>query len=200
MYVFRRPISLESPSTDGFQVADNWEEADDSEAEREKAVKAAAAKAKLEAEAAKNKKSKTQRIEEKREEARRKRAAEEEEEDSDDEDPAEKRARLLRQEKDADLQNAADLLSNVGLGPKTRTIPGKTLVIEDKSNPGQAIDLTSIALFKPSTKTQFDELSCSFSSFIFSLLSAVSPLAAFLISVLGSSAHRLFTKFWSHNE
>jgi translation initiation factor 3 subunit J len=47
------------------------------------------------------------------------------------------------------------------MGPKTRTAPNKALVIEDKSNPGVAIDLSSIALFKPSTKSQFDNLSAT---------------------------------------
>jgi translation initiation factor 3 subunit J len=32
-------------------------------------------------------------------------------------------------------------------------------VIEDKQNPGQAIDLSKIPIFKPATKTQFDALS-----------------------------------------
>jgi translation initiation factor 3 subunit J len=144
------------------QVADNWEEEEDSETEREKAAKAAAAKAKAEAEASAAKKSKSQRIEEHREEARRRRAAEEEEEEetsSEDDDPAQKRAKALQAEKDADLKNAQDLLANVGMGPKTKSAPNKALIIEDKSNPGQAIDLSTIPLFTPSTRSQFDALS-----------------------------------------
>ena len=142
------------------QVADNWEEEEDSEAEREKAAKAAAAKTKADAEAAAAKKSKSQRIEEHREEARKRRAAEEEQEtSSEDDDPAERRAKALQAEKDADLKNAQDLLANVGMGPKTRSAPNKALVVEDKSNPGQAIDLSTIPLFTPSTRSQFDALS-----------------------------------------
>lgn len=141
------------------QVADNWEEAEDSEAEREKAAKAAAARAKAEAEAAANKKSKSQRVEEHREAARRRRAAEEEEESSEDEDEADKAARLRQSEQDSDLKHAQDLFDNVGLGTKSRTVPNKATIIEDKSNPGQAIDLSSLPVFKPATKSQFEALS-----------------------------------------
>jgi len=141
-------------------VADNWEEAEDSEAEREKAVKAAAAKAKADAEAAANKKSKAQRIEEHREAARRRRAAEneEEEETSEDEDEAEKRARLRQTEQEADLKHAQDLFDNVGLGAKSRTAPNKATIIEDRSNPSAAIDLSTLSIFKPATKSQFEAL------------------------------------------
>ena len=144
-----------------LQVADNWEEEEDSETERKKAAEAVAAKARAEAEAAKNKKPKSQRIEEHREAARRRRAAEDEETDSEDEDDAAKRARLRQSEKDADLKNAEDLLANAGLGPKTKSAPVKSLIIEDQKNPGQAIDLSELALFRPSTKSQFDQLSAT---------------------------------------
>ena len=141
------------------QVADNWDEAEDSEVEREKAAKAAAAKLKAEADAAASKKPKSQRIEEHREEARRRRAAEEEETSSEEEDEAEKRARLRQTEQEADLKHAQDLLENVGMGPKTRSAPNKALIIEDRVNPGQAIDLSTISIFKPATKSQFEALS-----------------------------------------
>jgi translation initiation factor 3 subunit J len=160
------------------QVADNWEEEEDSEAEREKAAKAAAAKAKADAEAAATKKSKSQRIEEHREEARRRRAAEEEETSSEDEDPAQKRARALQAEKDADLKNAQDLLANVGMGPKTRSAPNKALIIENKANPGQAIDLSTIPLFTPSTRSQFDALSAA------------------LVPLLTASSHKPHYSLW----
>ncbi|OCT54388.1 Eukaryotic translation initiation factor 3 subunit J [Cladophialophora carrionii] len=146
---------------DSDAVADNWEEEEDSEAEREKAAKAAAAKAKAEAEAAANKKPKSQRIEEHREANRRRRAQEEEEESSEEEDDAEKRARLRQSEQDADLKHAQDLFANVGMGPKSRTAPNKAVIIEDKANPGQAIDLSKYPLFKPATKSQFDALSAT---------------------------------------
>jgi len=47
------------------------------------------------------------------------------------------------------------------MGPKTRAVPNKALVIEDSANPGQAIDLSSLPLFKPSTKSQFETLSAT---------------------------------------
>ncbi|KAK5203767.1 Translation initiation factor 3 subunit J component [Exophiala xenobiotica] len=153
----RRKFEDEEDSDD---VADNWEEEEDSEVEREKAAKAAAAKAKADAEAAANKKSKAQRIEEHREANRLKRA-EGVEEDSSDEDEADKRARLRQTEQDADLKHAQDLFANVGMGPKSRSAPNKALIIEDKENPGQTIDLSSLAIFKPATKGQFDALSAT---------------------------------------
>jgi translation initiation factor 3 subunit J len=145
-----------------LQVADNWEEEEDSEAEREKAAKAAAAKAKADAEAAANKKPKSQRIEEHREANRRRRAEEEADGDSDEEeDEAEKRARLRQSEQDADLKHAQDLFANAGMGPKSRTAVNKAVIIEDKENPGQTIDLSKYPLFKPATKSQFDALSAT---------------------------------------
>ncbi|KAI1614260.1 translation initiation factor eIF-3 subunit 1 [Exophiala viscosa] len=154
----RRKFDDEEDSDD---VADNWEEEEDSEVEREKAAKAAAAKAKADAEAAANKKPKSQRIEEHREAARRRRAEEEDDEDSSDEDEAEKRARLRQTEQDADLKHAQDLFAGVGMGPKSRSATNKAVIIEDKENPGQTIDLSTLPLFKASTKTQFDALSAT---------------------------------------
>ena len=140
-------------------MADNWEEEEDSEAEREKAKKAADAKAKADAAAAANKKPKSQRIEEHREATRLKRLQEEEGTSEDDEDEADKRERLRKSEQDADLKHAQDLLSNAGLGPTSRT--AKAVVIEDKANPGQTIDLSKYPLFRPATKSQFDALSAT---------------------------------------
>uniref|UniRef100_A0A0D6QR29 Eukaryotic translation initiation factor 3 subunit J n=1 Tax=Araucaria cunninghamii TaxID=56994 RepID=A0A0D6QR29_ARACU len=153
--VARRKFDDEEDSDD---APDNWDEAEDSEAEREKAVKAAAAKAKADAEAAANKKSKSQRIEEHREAARIRRAAEDGDGSSDeDEDEAERRARLRKSEQDSDLKHAEDLFSAAALNG--RKAPNKSVVIEDKSNPGQAIDLSQLSLFKPTTKSQFEALS-----------------------------------------
>ncbi len=142
-------------------MADNWEEEDDSEAEREKAKKAADAKAKLDAEIAANKKPKSQRIEEHREATRLKRLQEEEGSSEEDEDETDKRERLRKSEQDADLKHAQDLLASAGLGPTSRTAINKGVIIEDKANPGQTIDLSKYPLFKPTTKTQFDALSAA---------------------------------------
>ncbi|OAP62106.1 hypothetical protein AYL99_04309 [Fonsecaea erecta] len=155
--VARRKFADEEDSDD---VADNWEEEEDSEAEREKAAKAAAAKAKADAEAAASKKSKAQRIEEHREANRRKRA-EEEDEESSEEDEATRRARLRQSEQDSDLKHAQDLFAEAALEPKSRVAPNKAVIIEDKANPGQTIDLSQLPLFKPATKTQFDALSAT---------------------------------------
>lgn len=59
------------------------------------------------------------------------------------------------------MKNAQDLLGDVDIHPRSRNAGGasKAIVIEDKKNPGQSIDLSSIPLFKPSTKTDFDALS-----------------------------------------
>ncbi|KEF63257.1 uncharacterized protein A1O9_01234 [Exophiala aquamarina CBS 119918] len=153
--VVRRKFDDEEDSDD---VADNWDEEEDSDAEREKATKAAAAKAKADAEAAANKKSKSQRIEEHREANRRRRAAEEDAESSE-EDEADKKARLRQTEQDSDLTHAQDLFANAGLGPTSRSTKNKAVIIEDKANPGQTIDLSTLPLFRPATKTQFDTLS-----------------------------------------
>ena len=135
--------------------------------EKEKAAKAAAAKAKADAEALANKKSKSQRIEEHREAARR-RMADEEDDESSEEDEADKKARLRKSEKEADLTHAQDLLGNVGLGPaKGRTAgPNKATIIEDTNQPGQAIDLSKLPLFRPNTKTQFENLTATLTPLI----------------------------------
>ncbi|KAB8230691.1 Translation initiation factor 3 subunit J component [Aspergillus alliaceus] len=134
-------------------VLDSWDAAEDSEVEREKAAKAAEAKAKADAEAAANKKSKAQRIQEHKEE-RRKRA--EEESSESDEDDAEKRARLRRAQKEADLKHAEDLFGDIDLN-RNRGAP-KAIVISDSADPTQAIDLSAMPLFKPTTKDQFARL------------------------------------------
>ncbi|EXJ75876.1 translation initiation factor 3 subunit J [Cladophialophora psammophila CBS 110553] len=145
---------------DSDEVAENWEEEEDSEAEREKATKAAAAKAKADAESAATKKTKSQRIEEHRDANRRKRAEEEEdEEESSEEDETTRRARLRKSEQDSDLKHAQDLFADAALEPKSRAAPNKAVIIEDKANPGQTIDLSQLPLFKPATKSQFDALS-----------------------------------------
>lgn len=139
---------------DSDDVADDWE-ADDSEEERKKASAAAAAKAKAEAEALKNKKSKKERIEEHREANRLKKLQEDPSDDSD-EDEADKRARLRRSEQDADLRHAEDLLT-AGDGPKSRG--QKPIVVKQEVGADGTVDLTKIPLFRPATKTQFEQLS-----------------------------------------
>ena len=136
-------------------MLDSWDAAEDSEVEREKAKKAAEAEAKAKAAAAANKKTKAQRIEEHREQ-RRKEAEDSDEFDAD-ETEAERRERLRRTEKDSDLQHAADLIGDIDLN-RNRGAP-KAVVISDSSDPTKSIDLSSMPLFKPTTKDQFTRLS-----------------------------------------
>ncbi|KAL4781869.1 eukaryotic translation initiation factor 3 subunit J [Aspergillus varians] len=134
-------------------ILDSWDAAEDSEVEREKAAKAAEAKAKADAEAAANKKSKAQRIAE-RQELRRKLEEAGEDSDDSDEDEAEKRARLRRTEQDSDLKHAEDLFGDVDLNRNRGK--NKSVVVHDASgDPTQAVDLSAMSLFKPTTKDQF---------------------------------------------
>ncbi|MCJ1276852.1 Translation initiation factor 3 subunit J component [Puttea exsequens] len=139
---------------DDSDVLDSWDAAEDSEVEREKAKKAAAAKAKAEAEAAANKKSKMQRQEERRMENMRQKN--QEDSSSEEEDEASKRARLRQTEQDSDLKHAEDLFGNIGIN-KNRSAT-KSVVVADASDPGNAVDLSSLALFNPNTKDQFAKL------------------------------------------
>ncbi|RMD44322.1 hypothetical protein DV735_g879, partial [Chaetothyriales sp. CBS 134920] len=143
---------------DSDDVADNWDEEEDSDEERAKTEKAkleAAAKAKADAEAAKSHKTKSQRREEQIEARRRAKFAAEYAESAE-EDEATRRARLRQQEKDADLHNAADLLGSVGGVSDKRAV--KPVVVADPKTQGKAIDLSSMPLFKPANKTQFEAL------------------------------------------
>ncbi|ETS87154.1 Eukaryotic translation initiation factor 3 subunit J [Pestalotiopsis fici W106-1] len=140
-------------------VLDSWDAAEDSEVEREKAKKASEAKAKADAEAAANKKSKKQRIEERIAE----RAAQLADESSGDEEEteAERRERLKRAEVESDLKHAADLFGDVGLSNSTqtrKTVTAGSAIPIDPKDPTKTIDMASLALFKPQTKTQFENL------------------------------------------
>ncbi|KAJ5083790.1 hypothetical protein N7456_013217 [Penicillium angulare] len=135
-------------------VLDSWDAAEDSEVEREKAKKAAEADAAAKAKAAANKKTKAQRIEEHREQ-RRKDADEDSE--FEEETEAERRERMRRQEIDSDLSHANDLFGEVD-AKRNRGAP-KAIVISDNVDPTKSIDLSSMPLFKPTTKDQFTRLS-----------------------------------------
>lgn len=137
-------------------MVESWDAADDSEEEAEKARQAAQLKAKAEAEAAAKKKSKAQRIAE--HQAARKQAEEDEEETSseEEEDETERRERLRQTEKDADLKHAQDLLGEVGISNQRSA--AKPVVTQDPRNPEQAIDLSSLPIFKPTTKAGFDTI------------------------------------------
>ncbi|KAI8961425.1 translation initiation factor eIF3 subunit [Daldinia sp. FL1419] len=139
-------------------VLESWDAAEDSEAEREKAKKAAEAKAKADAEAAANKKSKAQRIAEHK--AERARRLAEGSDVSEDEDEAERRERMRRTEKESDLKHAEDLFGDAGIslsnGRKATTV-GSAVSI-DPTDPTKTVNLSSLPLFNPQTKTQFETL------------------------------------------
>ncbi|KAJ4370486.1 Translation initiation factor 3 subunit J component [Neocucurbitaria cava] len=136
-------------------VLESWDAAEDSEVEREKAKKAAEAKAKADAEAKANHKSKAQRIEEHRQAQLRRRQMEDDMSSDEDETEAERRARLKQQELDGSRAQAEELFGDLSVSKK-RT--GKAVTLTDESDPGNAIDLSSLSIFNPNTKDQFTKL------------------------------------------
>lgn len=142
---------------DDSDVLDAWDEAEDSEVEREKAKVAAEKKAKADAEAAANHKSKAQRIAERQAEKARK-LAEESDESSEEEDAATRRARLQRTEQEADLKHAEDLFGNIGISNSRKVTTAANAVVVDSKDPTNTVDLTALPLFDPKTKLQFEKL------------------------------------------
>jgi len=142
---------------DDSDVLESWDAAEDSEVEREKAKVVAEKKAKADAEAAANKKSKGQRIAEKQAEQAR-RLAEESSEESSDEDEAARRERLRRTEQDSDLKHAEDLFGNIGISNARKVTSAANAVQIDAKDPTSTVDLTSLPLFDPKTKIQFEKL------------------------------------------
>ncbi|KAK4561167.1 Translation initiation factor 3 subunit J component [Recurvomyces mirabilis] len=139
------------------EVLDDWEEEEDSEAEREKAKKAAAVKAADEAKAKAAKKSKSQRIEEHIEEKRKQKdSLLELDSDDEDDDDATRRARARASEKEADLEVAGDLFGGVGGVNPNRA--AKPVTVLSDADPGNALDLSTLPLFSPTTPQQFHDL------------------------------------------
>ncbi|KAL3417275.1 translation initiation factor eIF3 subunit [Phlyctema vagabunda] len=133
-------------------VIEDWDAAEDSEVEREKAKVAAEKKAKADAEAAANKKSKAQRIAERQAEKARQLA--EESDESSEEDEATRKKRLLMQEQESDLKHAEDLFGAV----TRKNVTAANAVVVDAKNPSTTVDLTSLPLFDPKTKLQFEKM------------------------------------------
>ncbi|KAK3361194.1 eukaryotic translation initiation factor 3 subunit J [Lasiosphaeria ovina] len=138
-------------------VLESWDAAEDSEVEREKVKKAEEAKAKAEAEAAANKKSKAQRIAERQAERLRILAQADDDSSDEEETEAQKRERLRSTEKESDLRHAEDLFGAIGIINRKATTAGSAVVI-DANDPNTTVDLASLPLFKPSSKTQFEQL------------------------------------------
>lgn len=63
---------------------------------------------------------------------------------------------MRRTEKDADLKHAEDLFGDIDLN-RNRGAP-KAVVVSDTADPTQAVDLSAMPLFKPTTKDQFARL------------------------------------------
>ncbi len=141
---------------DDSDVLESWDAAEDSEVEREKAKAAAERKTKEDAEAAANKKSKSQRIAEKQAEHARRLA--EESDDSSDEDEAARRERLRRTEQESDLKHAEDLFGNIGISNNRKATTAAHAVQVDSKDPTSTVDFTSLPLFDPKTKQQFEQL------------------------------------------
>ncbi|KAI0889728.1 translation initiation factor eIF3 subunit [Annulohypoxylon maeteangense] len=152
-----RRNKFEDEEGDDSDVLESWDAAEDSEVEREKAKKAAEVKAKADAEAAASKKSKAQRIAEKKAERARQLAESDEESE---EDEAQRRERIRRTEQESDLKHAEDLFGDAGIslssGRKATTV-GAAVPIDAK-DPTKTVDLSSLPLFNPQTKLQFENL------------------------------------------
>jgi translation initiation factor 3 subunit J len=81
---------------------------------------------------------------------------EEDGETDEEETEAERRERMRQAELDASRAQAEELFGELSVSNKTRT--GKAVTITDESNPGNAIDLSSLSIFNPNTKDQFTKL------------------------------------------
>lgn len=142
---------------DDSDVLDSWDAAEDSEVEREKAKKAEEAKAKAAAELAANKKSKAERIAA-HQAQRAQRRLEDAESSDEEETPAERRERLRRTEKDADLKHAEDLFGDIGISNNRKGTTVGSAIVVDPKDPNNTVNIADLPLFNPSTKTQFEAL------------------------------------------
>ncbi|EEY19941.1 conserved hypothetical protein [Verticillium alfalfae VaMs.102] len=79
--------------------------------------------------------------------------------DDEEGDDSDKRERLRRTEKDSDMKHAQDLFGDVGSVPAGRkaTTAGAAVAL-DASDPTRTVNIADLPLFKPTTKTQFENL------------------------------------------
>lgn len=86
--------------------------------------------------------------------------AEDSESEDADETESQRRERIRHTEKESDLKHAEDLFGDAGIslssGRKATTV-GSAIPI-DAQDPTKTIDLSALPLFKPQTKTQFENL------------------------------------------
>jgi len=80
---------------------------------------------------------------------------EDSEEEREEEDEGTRRAKAKASEKESDLQHAEDLFAGIGINPNRGAKP---VTVTDESDPTQAIDLSSLSIFKPQTPLQFQKL------------------------------------------
>ena len=62
----------------------------------------------------------------------------------------------MAEQKESDLKHAEDLFD--GIGVSSGRAAGKHITVQDDSNPGQTIDLSTLKLFEPTSKAQFTNL------------------------------------------
>lgn len=137
-------------------ILDSWDAAEDSEVEREKARLATEQKEKAEKEAAANKKSKTQRIAEKQAEKARKLA--EKDDNVIEEDAAARRERLQNVEIASDMKHSEDLFGSLGASNNRKISTAANVVQLNPNDPTSLLDLTTLPLFNPADKLQFEKL------------------------------------------
>jgi len=91
--------------------------------------------------------------------AERARQLEEGDESSDDDETeAQKRERLRRTEKEADLKHAEDLFGAIGISNSRKVLTPGSAVVIDAKDPNNTVDLSALPVFNPQTKTQFEAL------------------------------------------
>ncbi|KAL8414345.1 hypothetical protein RB594_005537 [Gaeumannomyces avenae] len=146
---------FDDEEADDDDVLESWDAAEDSEVEREKAKKAAEAKAKADAEAAASKLSKAQRIALRQQ---RRKELGEEDDSEEEEDEAARRLRLRQTEKESDLKHAEDLLGDIGVPAARKAVSKGAAVSLDGKDPTKTIDISTIPLFNPTNKAQWDLL------------------------------------------
>jgi translation initiation factor 3 subunit J len=82
----------------------------------------------------------------------------EDSDESEEETEAQKRERLRQTEKQSDLLHAEDLFSGIGISNSRKATTAGSAVPIDASDPTKTVDLSSLPLFKPTTKSQFENL------------------------------------------
>jgi translation initiation factor 3 subunit J len=81
---------------------------------------------------------------------------EDDDESDEEETEAERRVRLRQQEIDGSRAQAEELFGDLTVSNKTKS--AKHITVSDESTPGAAIDFSTLPLFTPNTKGQFEKL------------------------------------------